>query len=67
MTERRPLSFKQRDVTRAVRAAKAAGLPVHRVEIDPRTGCIVIDTGAGAAPMSGGNELDRWLERKHAR
>ena len=41
---RRPCTFRQGDVTRALRAAKAAGLDVHRVEID-RAGKIIVVTG----------------------
>ncbi len=41
---RRPCAFRQQDVTRALRAADAAGYAVHRVVID-KTGNIVIETG----------------------
>jgi hypothetical protein len=37
----RPSTFKQQDVTRALRAADAAGCPVRRVEID-RDGKIIL-------------------------
>lgn len=37
----RPATFKQQDVTRALRAADAAGCPVRRVEIG-RDGKIVL-------------------------
>jgi hypothetical protein len=37
----RPCTFKQQDVTRALRAADAAGRPVRRVEID-RDGKIIL-------------------------
>lgn len=43
---KRPLTFKQSDVKRAVRAAAAAGVTVSRIEID-RHGKIVIVAGAG--------------------
>ena len=40
---RGPQSFKQRDVAAAIKAARAAGLEVQRVEVD-RDGKIVIVT-----------------------
>jgi hypothetical protein len=45
---RGPCTFKQQDVTRALRAADAAGREVHRVEID-RNGKIVL-VMAGSEP-----------------
>jgi hypothetical protein len=44
MSNRRPSSFRQSDVTRALRAAKAAGLHVSRCEIDS-AGKITIVSG----------------------
>jgi hypothetical protein len=52
--------FRQHDVTRALRAATAAGLNVTSVEIDPATGRITIRTGA---EQGGSGELDRWLSK----
>jgi hypothetical protein len=40
---RRPCSFRQVDVTRALKAAKAAGVTIARVEID-REGKITLHT-----------------------
>jgi hypothetical protein len=65
MSERRPPSFRQIDVTRALRAAKAAGLDITRVEIDPCTGRIVIGAGGGQNPPPG-SELDEWLKSSNA-
>jgi len=60
---RAPLSFKQRDLTRALKAVEAAGLTVARAEVD-KDGKIVIVPGR---PEAGGeqNELDAWIN-KHA-
>jgi len=52
-------AFKQGDVTKAVRGAVKAGVSVSRVEIDKKTGNIILFTGAGVvgeAPT--GNEWD---------
>jgi hypothetical protein len=54
---RAPAIFRQADVTRAFRAAQAAGVRVARVEID-RDGKIVIVT-ADKLERREGNEWDR--------
>ena len=60
---RRPSSFRQRDVTRAVKAVVTAGLRVSGVKIDPQ-GAIEIVTGDERVQDS--NPLDTWMA-KHAR
>jgi hypothetical protein len=57
-------AFKQRDVTRAVKAVVAAGLPVTRVEVD-KGGKIVIVAGQPSGTGIATNELDDWMT-KHA-
>jgi hypothetical protein len=54
-------SFSQRDVERAVRGAKNAGLPLGRVEIKPDGSIIVwsIDQQEGAEDALD-NELNQW-------
>lgn len=56
---RGPCTFKQRDVTKAVKAIIAAGVPVERVEID-KAGKIIIVTAAKPIESAGGarNEWD---------
>jgi hypothetical protein len=61
------LTFKQKDVTRAVKAVTAAGIEVARVEVD-KAGKIVIVAGkpgeaSGESEIV--NDLDTWLA-KHA-
>lgn len=54
-------TFRQRDVTAAVKAVVAAGCEVARAEIDP-SGKIVVVVGKpaeAAAEGKGGNEWDR--------
>lgn len=43
---RGPLSFKETDLVRAIRSAIRAGLQVVGFEINPKTGGIVVHTGA---------------------
>jgi hypothetical protein len=57
---RRPSTFRQRDLTAAVRGAIAAGCAVSRVEIDPVTGKIIVIMVAGAAKEST-TDLDAWM------
>ena len=42
---RQPLDWKQRNLTRAIKGARAAGVEVARVTIDVKTGNIVIEIG----------------------
>lgn len=54
----RATAFKQSDVTRAVRAALAAGLCVSAVEVTPN-GTIRVLTGAVEKPAAL-SDLERW-------
>lgn len=58
---RGPCRFTQRDVTKAVKAVVAAGVPVAKVEVD-KDGKIVVVTGEPsntAVPDREANEWDR--------
>ena len=58
---RGPATFKQADVTRALRGAVAAGVEVQRIEID-KTGKIVVITGRPErVPVSNINDWDEVL------
>lgn len=46
---RAPSNFRQGDVTKAINAAKAAGLPIAKVEIDAKTGKIMVIVGEPVA------------------
>ena len=58
MPDRRPSPFRQRDISRAIKAAKAAGEQVVRIEVD-RDGKIVIITAHEEKQPA--NTLDEWL------
>jgi hypothetical protein len=55
--------FKQRDVTRAVRSARAAGLPIGGVEVVTKDGTIIRILSKDPAEH-GGNDLDKWAAKR---
>jgi hypothetical protein len=55
---RAPSTFRQQDVTRAVKAVAAAGVGIARVEVD-RAGKITIALGA-EPPGEGGKGPNEW-------
>lgn len=59
---RGPHTFKKRDLTRALEAVKAAGVPVARVEVN-RDGRIVIVAGEQASASGAWDKAIADLER----
>lgn len=59
----RPSVFRQQDVTRALRAATAAGLQVSGYDVDPTTGKINVRTGAPTEKDTAASDLDRWIAK----
>jgi hypothetical protein len=60
-----PHVFKHRDIVRAVKAARAAGIIATHVTVDPHSGAITV----GPAPRPGDNEtsdVESWLSKQHA-
>ena len=55
---RAPATFRQSDITKAIRAARKAGVENVRVEI-AKDGRIVIVTAADSEPKAEANEWDR--------
>jgi hypothetical protein len=52
------VQFRQADLRRALRAAKAEGVAIERIEIEPITGKITIVAGEAEAPTT---PLDTWM------
>jgi hypothetical protein len=66
----RPALFRQVDVARAIRAAKAAGLEISRIEIDAQ-GQLVIINSVGHVPavaaepvVPGPSDYERWKAKR---
>jgi hypothetical protein len=56
---RAPSTFRQQDVTRAVKAVSAAGVHIARIEID-KSGKIVIITADEPAALGKITEANEW-------
>jgi len=61
--------FRQADITRAIRAATAAGQKPTRVDIMPNGAIIIAFAGAADVPISAPDTptMDEWIGRRHAR
>jgi hypothetical protein len=57
---RRPSTFRETDIKRALRAVRAAGIQDARLEIEPVTGRITIMTGSNSDPEKI-TDLDTWI------
>jgi hypothetical protein len=53
-------TFKQRDVTKALKATVKAGLPVERVEIDKVGKIIIVTAKAEGAENEDNQERNEW-------
>lgn len=61
---RSPANFRQADLSRLIRAARAEGLEPSRVEMRDHTVFVHFGGEEPAAPV---NELDAWRARRNAR
>lgn len=62
---RGPLAFKQSDIVRAVKAARAVGMDVERVEIAPDGRIVVVQRGS--IPTAATSPLEAWKAKRDAR
>lgn len=60
---RTPNRFREREISRAMRAAHASGMPVKEITIDPLTGRIAIVVGDPAVAQTG-TDLDNWMTER---
>jgi hypothetical protein len=57
----KPHAFKDRDVKRIIKNVEAStGQKARRVEVDPRTGRVVVEVGDTAT----NSELDSWVTKR---
>jgi hypothetical protein len=57
---RAPSTFRQQDVTRAVKAVAAAGVGVARVEIDKAGKIVIVTTDASTGRSQRGEVCNEW-------
>jgi hypothetical protein len=57
---RSALTFKQQDVTRALRGAAAAGIDVQQIEINKDGKIVVVVGKVPESPRNGGDQRNEW-------
>ena len=57
---RGPHTFRQQDVTRALRATVAAGIEVRRIEIDKEGKIVVVAGKPPETSHDGGDQRNEW-------
>lgn len=57
---RGPCTFRQRDITRALRATVAAGIEVQRIEIEKDGKIVVVAGKQSDSPRDGGDQHNEW-------
>lgn len=62
MKPSRPVTYRQRDLAAAMRAAKQTGFPVRKIYID-REGQIIIEAGEPEQPAAAANEWDALRDK----
>ena len=63
---KRPVAFRQADISRAVKGAQAAGLSVASVQVDRDGRIVIMTTAKAAASGTADTALARWVA-DHAR
>jgi hypothetical protein len=57
---RAPSTFRQQDVTRAVKAVIAAGVTIARVEIDKAGKIVIVSSSNAPEAAEQGREVNEW-------
>jgi hypothetical protein len=67
---KKPVPFRHKDVVRCIKAVESAGIAIGRLEVDPRSGRIIVTPAVGTTGnvnQSAGSELDNWVAKRDAR
>jgi 6-phosphogluconolactonase (cycloisomerase 2 family) len=60
---RAPNRFMLSELTRTMRAAKQADVPIERYEVDPKTGKFTLYPKQESAPPVGDDEVEKWISK----